>query len=409
MTVGVGNLLEWYDFGIYGYFALVLSKEFFPGGAALLLTFATFGVGFLARPLGGLVFGHIGDRYGRRRALLISVLGMAVGTLLMGCLPTYAQVGYAAPVLLTLLRLLQGFSCGGEWAGSAAYMIESAPQNRRGYSGSWQESSLVLALMVSSGVGALVTGVLSVDAVHSWGWRVPFLAGILVAIPALILRYTMAETEMFQNLKSEEKTARAPLKEIFATSGTAMLKAAGFAMLFTVAFYVLLTYLSTWLVTEAGYGSTFALIVVTIECGVLALLIPFTGAWSDRVGRKPLLLASCVLFAILSYPFFLLLRSGSPAGVIAVAVAFAVILSLFSGPGPTALAELFPTRIRYTALSIPYQTVIAICGGFAPFISTLLIQWTHSPASPAWYLVLSAVVTFIAVATFRETARKPIA
>jgi MHS family proline/betaine transporter-like MFS transporter len=408
VTVAAGNLLEWYDFGIYGYFALVLSKQFFPGGAALLLTFATFGVGFLARPLGAVVFGHVGDRYGRRRALFLSVLGMAGGTFLMGCLPNFAHIGYAAPVILTVLRLLQGFSCGGEWAGSAAYMIETAPVNRRGFAGSWQEFSLVAALLVSSGVGALINGTLSASEIASWGWRVPFFAGILIAVPALVLRFTAGETPLFESLKAEDRVATAPLKEIFTSTRIPMLKAAGFAMLFTVAFYVLLTYLSTWLVTAAGFSSTFGLVVVMIENAVLALLIPFTGAWSDRIGRKPLLLISCGLFAVLSYPMFLFMEHASAVGVILLGVVFAIILSLFSGPGPSALAELFPTRVRYTALSIPYQTVIAICGGFAPFIATLLIQWTHQASAPAWYLVLSAVVTFIAVATFAETARKPL-
>jgi MHS family proline/betaine transporter-like MFS transporter len=408
VTVAAGNLLEWYDFGIYGYFALVLSKQFFPGGAALLLTFATFGVGFLARPLGGIVFGHIGDRYGRRRALLLSIFGMAVGTFLMGCLPNFAHLGYAAPIILTVLRLLQGFSCGGEWAGSAAYMIETAPAERRGFAGSWQEFSLVLALMVSAGIGALINGIMPAESVASWGWRLPFFAGILIAIPALILRSTAAETPLYESLKADEQVASAPLKEIFTVAGVSMIKAAGFAMLFTVAFYVLLTYLATWLVTSAGFGSTFALVVVTVENAVLALLIPFTGAWSDKIGRKPLLLVSSALFAVLSYPMFLLMEHASALGVLLLAVLFAVVLSLFSGPGPSALAELFPTRVRYTALSIPYQTVIAVCGGFAPFIATLLIQWTHQASSPSWYLVLSAVVTFIAVATFAETARKPL-
>jgi MHS family proline/betaine transporter-like MFS transporter len=408
ITVAAGNLLEWFDFGIYGYFALVLSKQFFPGDAALLLSFATFGVGFLARPLGAVVFGHIGDRYGRRRALLLSILGMAGATFLMGCLPNFAYIGYAAPLMLTILRLLQGFSCGGEWAGSAAYMIETAPTHRRGFAGSWQEFSLVLALVASSGVSALINGTLSPSAVASWGWRLPFLAGILIAVPALILRFTASETPVFESLKAEDKTATAPLKEIVTVARIQMLKAAGFAMVFTVAFYILLTYLSTWLVTAAGFSSTFALVVVTVENAVLALLIPFAGAWSDKIGRKPLLLVSCGLFAALSYPMFVAMEHASAAGVLVLGVLFAIILSLFAGPAPSALAELFPTRVRYTALSIPYQTVIAVCGGFAPFIATLLIQWTHQASSPSWYLVLAAVVTFIAVATFTETARKPL-
>ncbi|GAB3394890.1 MFS transporter [Amycolatopsis echigonensis] len=407
-TVGAGNLLEWYDFGIYGYFAIVLSKQFFPGEAALLLTFATFGVGFLARPLGAVIFGHIGDRYGRQRALLLAVFGMAAVTFLMGCLPNFHSIGYAAPVILTILRLLQGFSAGGEWAGSAAYMIETAPSHRRGFAGSWQEFSLVVALVLSSGVAALVNGLLSAQQVASWGWRLPFFAGILIAVPALVLRAKAGETPAFEALKADKETATAPLKEIFVIARIPMLKAAGFAMVFTVAFYVLLTFLSTWLVTSAGFSSAFALVVVTVENAVLAILIPLTGAWSDKVGRKPLLLTACALFAVLSYPMFLVMEHASAAGVLAIAVLFAVILALFSGPAPTTLAELFPTRVRYTALSIPYQTVIAICGGFAPFIATLLIEWTHQASAPSWYLVLAAVITFLTVITFPETARKPL-
>jgi MHS family proline/betaine transporter-like MFS transporter len=213
---------------------------------------------------------------------------------------------------------------------------------------------------------------------------------------------------MFAALQAEEKTATAPLKEIFSVARVQMLKAAGFAMIFTVAFYILLTYLSTWLVTSAGFSSAFALVVVTVENAVLAVLIPLTGAWSDKIGRKPLLLVSCGLFAVLSYPMFVLMEHASAAGVLLLAVVFAVILALFAGPGPTTLAELFPTRVRYTALSIPYQTVIAVCGGFAPLIATVLIEWTHQASAPSWYLVLAAVVTFIAVTTFTETARKPL-
>lgn len=407
----VGNALEWYDFGIYGYFAVVISKLFFPtgGAASLLLTFATFGVGFLMRPLGAVLFGWLGDRRGRRAALAVTVVGMGVVTPLMGLLPTYAVAGVLAPALLVTLRLLQGLFVGGEWAGSASYIVESAPAARRGFAGSWQEFTVVIATLLGASVGAVVNGTMTPDQVASWGWRIPFFIGIVVAVPGIYLRLTARETPKFQELQEKNEVARSPLAETFAKNWRPMLQAGGFTVCQTACFWVFLTYMSTYLSAELTFSPTFGLLAVVATVALLAVLTPPMGALSDRVGRKPLFLISFALFAIASYPLFLLLKSGNEPVVIVVVLAFAAILSLISGPAPAALVELFPTRVRYSALSISYQVCIAIFGGFASFIATLLITLTGNLAAPAFFVIGTAIISFLATLTFRETANTPLA
>lgn len=409
-TVAVGNLLEWYDFGIYGYFALVISHQFFAGGdsTTLLLTFATFGVGFLARPLGAIVFGHIGDRGGRRRALTLSVLGMGAATVLMGCLPTYDQIGITAPILLTVLRLLQGFASGGEWAGAATYMLESSPVGRRGFATSWQFTSVALSLTLTAGVAALINAVLPASDVESWGWRLPFLAGGLIVIPAWILRRSAPETRAFETLKAKEEIVTAPLREAFKTARVPMLKSIGLVAFLGVSYYTLLTYMATWLVSWAGFTPALANLTMVINSIVLAVLIPMVGALSDRIGRKPPMLLGAALVAIVAYPAFFLLSRSPVWGVMLILLVYVILLALAVGPGTAALTELFPARVRYTALSVPYHTTTAIFGGFAPFIATWLVSWTQDSAAPAWYLAGSAVFGFLAILTFKETAKKPL-
>lgn len=407
LAAGIGNVIEWYDFAVYGYLASVIGALFFPTGSAqLLLSFATFGVGFVMRPVGSIVMGHVGDRFGRRTALVFTIVIMGVSTTLIGVLPTYAVIGIWAPILLVVLRLAQGLSAGGEWGGSASFMVEYARSDRRGYIGSWQQFTIVTALLLGASVGTAVSGLLSQEALYAWGWRVPFLVGFLVIPVGLYLRLRIPDTPKFRELSEQGRVERAPLLTMFRSFWRDILRAFGFTIVWTVAYYIYLTYLPTYLETEVGLSKTFSLAATMTELAFMALLVPFAGLLSDRLGRrKPLLLISCVLFIVLPYPMFAVV-GGSGAAVIVVVLVSAASLALFSGPGPAAIAELFSTRVRYSALSIPYNIAVALFGGFAPFIATLLIQSTGSRLAPTFYVMAAAVVSLITIATFRETGRE---
>lgn len=407
LAAGIGNVIEWYDFAVYGYLATVIGALFFPEGSAqLLLAFATFGVGFFMRPVGSVLLGHVGDRVGRRTALVFTVLVMGVSTTLIGVIPTYAAIGIWAPVLLVVLRLLQGLSAGGEWGGSASFMVEYARSDRRGFIGSWQQFTIVIALLLGAGVGAAVSALLSEDALYGWGWRIPFLVGFLVIPVGLYLRWRIPDTPKFRELSEQGQVERAPLVTMVRSFWPDILRAFGFTIVWTVAYYIYLTYLPTYLETEVGLSKTFSLTATMIELAFMALLVPFAGLLSDRLGRrKVLLLVSCGLFIVLPYPLFAVMGT-SPAAVIAIVLVFAASLALFSGPGPAAIAELFSTRVRYSALSIPYNIAVALFGGFAPFIATLLIQSTGSKLAPTFYVMAAAVVSLLTIMTFRETGRE---
>lgn len=402
----VGNVIEWYDFSVYGYLAVVISAVFFPTGSTqLLLTFATFGVGFVMRPVGAIVLGHFGDKLGRNRALMFTVVLMAVSTFLIGVIPSYAAIGIWAPIILVILRLLQGLSAGGEWGGSASFMVEYARQDRRGFIGSWQQFTIVVSLLLGAAVGTAVTGLLPHDALYSWGWRIPFLAGIIVGPIGFYLRYGIPDTPKFRDLEAKGKVERAPLVATFRSFWRDILRAFGFTIVWTVAYYIYLTYLPTYLETEVGLSKTFSLAATMVELAFMAVLVPFMGLLSDRIGRKPMLLTSCALFIVLPFPLFVAVGASNVA-VILVVLAFAASLAIFSGPGPAAIAELFATNVRYSALSIPYNVATAVFGGFAPFIATLLISVTGQRLAPTFYVIAAAVVSLLTVITFREGSRE---
>lgn len=407
LAAGIGNVIEWYDFAVYGYLATVIGALFFPTASEqLLLSFATFGVGFVMRPVGSIVLGHVGDRVGRRTALVFTIVVMGVSTTLIGVLPTYAVIGVWAPVLLVVLRLLQGLSAGGEWGGSASFMVEYARSDRRGFIGSWQQFTIVTALLLGAAAGTAVSGALSQDALYAWGWRIPFLAGFLVIPVGLYLRWRIPDTPKFRELKQERQVERAPLLTMVRSYWRDILRAFGFTVVWTVAYYIFLTYLPTYLETEVGLSKTFSLAATMIELAFMALLVPFAGLLSDRLGRRKLpLMISCGLFIVLPLPLFAV-AGASSAAVIVIVLVFAASLALFSGPGPAAIAELFSTEVRYSALSIPYNIAVALFGGFAPFIATLLIQTTGSRLAPTFYVMAAAVVSLLTIATFRETGRE---
>lgn len=405
----VGNVLEWYDFAVYGYLATIIAKNFFPPGddvAALLATFAAFGVGFVVRPLGGIIIGRIGDTKGRKVALILTILLMAIGTVLIGLIPSYAVIGVMAPVLLVLARLMQGFSAGGEWGGSTAFIVEWAPTDRRGFYGSFQQCSVVGGLLLGSGVAALLASTVSPAAMESWAWRIPFLLGGLIGPVGIYMRRHIDETPAYRRVeKAPEAVASDTTPPLLLAA-----RAFGFTVLWTVSFYIFLSYMPTFTQKYAGLSRAAALWSNTAGLLLLMVAIPIMGLWSDRIGRKPLLLACCIAFIVLPYPLFSLMLSGaSLATIVLIQLVIGLAIAPFSGAGPAAIAEIFPTATRSTYMSTGYALAVAIFGGFAPFIATWLINKTGSPISPTYYVIAAAILSTIVIFRLRETAQKPLA
>ncbi len=405
-----GNVLEWYDFAVYAFLATLIARKFFPPGdevVALLSAFLAYGLGFLARPLGAIVIGRMGDVSGRKNALLLTIFLMALGTVMIGVLPTYGSIGFLAPALLVVARLMQGFSAGGEWGGSTAYIVEWAPKNERGYYGSFQQSSVVAGLLLGSGIAAAFSTLLSADQMEAWGWRVPFLIGGLLGPVGLWMRRTIDETPAFKAVSEDPHAARKAAEATESASGLVLAgRAFGFTIVWTVCFYVLLSYMPTWTQRQMHLSASAALWANTIGLLVLMAFIPLMGKLSDRYGRRPLLLACCIGFIIVPYPAFTFLVSGEAGlgALIAVQILFAIMISTFSGAGPAAIAEIFPTHNRSTWMTTGYALSVALFGGFAPFISVWLIAHFASPTAHTYYLIAAAVISTLVIWRLRETA-----
>ncbi|SAK43687.1 MFS transporter [Caballeronia ptereochthonis] len=403
----VGNILEWFDFGTYAFLATVIAKVMFPAGddfAAMLGTFGAFGLGFAARPLGAIVFGWLGDKKGRKWTLTFVMPLMAAATLFMALLPSYASIGIMAPVLLIAARMLQGISVGGELGNAVAFLVEWAPPNKRGFYGSFQQCSTLGGMLLGSGAAALMTTLLSPQAMLDWGWRVPFVVGAIVIGPiGWIIRKRSEETPVYQHANDEAPKAKGRAPALLG------LQACGLVIVWTVSLYVLLNYLPSFTTKYVGMNASTALWLNTAGLIVMTVSIPFWGAASDHFGRKPVYAIGCIAFLVLPYPIFhLMLEYKSAAIVGAVQLLGGVIIGIFSGVGPAVLSELFPTKIRTTWMSIGYGIANAVFGGFAPMISIALIKATGSPLSPAYFVMLAALLSTITVATIRETAHDPL-
>lgn len=404
----VGNVLEWYDFAVYTFLAALIGRNFFPSGdpsVELLYSFAVFGMGFLARPLGGIVIGRLGDVKGRKTALLLTIFLMASGTVLVGLAPTYASAGIVGPLVILVARLMQGFSAGGEWGGSTAFIVEWAPEGKRGWYGSFQQCSVAGGLLLGSGFAAILSTVLSPDAMEGWGWRVPFLVGGVLGPVGLWMRRTMEETPAYT--RTSEAAAPAPLGrgKAFQLAGRAF----GFTVLWTVSYYIFLSYMPTFTAQYANLTGAQALWSNTAGLLMLVVAIPLWGHLSDRVGRRPLLLTCCAAFLILPYPVATFLVSAPPFwAILALQLVMAVTIALFSGAGPAAIAEIFPTRSRSTLMTTGYAFSVAIFGGFAPYIATWLIRQTGSPVAWVYYVMAAAVISGLVIYRLEETAHSPL-
>lgn len=407
----IGNAVEWYDFAIYGFLATFIAANFFPSGndtAALLNTFAIFAAAFVMRPLGGLVFGPLGDRIGRQRVLAIVILLMAGSTLTMGLLPTYDAIGVAAPLLLLFLRCLQGFSAGGEYGGGACYLAEYAPDERRGLTVTFIAWSGVVGFLVGSMTVTLLQTLLGDAAMDSYGWRIPFLIAGPLGLVGLYIRMRLSDTPAFQALAASDDVAASPLREALHTAWRPILQVVGIMIIFNIGYYVVFTYLPTYFIKTLQFSKTSAFVSITIACLVAIGLILPLAALSDRIGRRPLLIAGTVAFAVLAYPLFLLLNSGSLGAAIAAHAALAAIESVYIAVAVSTGVELFATRVRYSGFSIGYNLCVSAFGGTTPYVVAWLTGSTGNNLAPAFYVIAAALISLIAVLTLRESARRPL-
>lgn len=408
----VGSIFEWYDFALYGYFASIIGKLFFPSNDPLVSTIAAFGVfaaGFAIRPVGAIVFGHIGDKYGRKKALVITMFLMTFPTVGLGLLPTYDQIGVMAPILLVFIRLLQGLSIGGNGSGTFTFMVEHAPSNRRGFVGSLSVMSAIKGILLGSGVITLLSYTLTTEQLESWGWRLPFFTGVIIGLLGFYLRRKIPESPRFTEEKEKaEDNPSFPVKDLIRQNSFTLLRAVLILILNDLGFYISFVYLATYLTVIVKMSLDEAMLINTINMVVLMVLIPLMGWLSDKVGRKPIMLASCVLFFFSAVPAYFLIDTGIFWYVLTGQAIFAVATSMYFGTMATVLVEKFPTRSRYTGLALALNIAAALFGGTAPLVVSYLIEVTGWQHVPAYYLMCGALVSFISLLFLKDRYREPL-
>ena len=401
----IGNVLEWYDFAIYGYFAAAIGRHFFPSEdpvAQLLSAFAVFALGYLVRPIGGALIGHIGDTYGRRTALTVSVVAMAVPTFLMGILPGYDRLGLAAPVILVILRMIQGLSVGGEYTSSMVFLVEHASEGRRGFMGAVTCCGTTIGILLGSGIGAATAALMTPETLEAWGWRIPFLLGIIVGIAGFVLRRHVTDNT------PTKRGERSPFVETVREHWRLVVRLAGLSMFNGVVFYVMFVYAASWIQTADGIAPAHALAINTLSMSLLLPALLVSGWLSDRVGRKPVLLLAAILTVIAALPLFWVMYHPTPALIFVGQTGFGVLIGMYSGAQATAMVELAPSRIRCTAVALGYNVCLGVFGGLSPLVATWLVERTADQLAPAYLIMAAAVVSFVAALGMPETYRKPL-
>jgi MFS transporter, MHS family, proline/betaine transporter len=395
----VGNALEFYEILVYGYFALTISKVFFPAAneaVSLLVTLGTFGISFLARPVGAIFLGAYGDRKGRKQALTLSILLMTIGTGLMTIMPSYASVGLLAPILVIAARLLQGFSVGGEFASSTAFLVEHRP-DRAGFFASWQWSSQGLAALVATGLGVLLTTGMSADTLQAWGWRIPFAVGLLIGPVGYYIRNQLGETPEFV----EAGESHSPLRSLFVGHWDRLLLLIGAIAASTSSQYILV-YMPTYAIRELNLPASIGFTAAVSAAALQTLAVPFVGIWVDKVGQTRVMIGAAILFIVTAYPAFLLLGAAPSLAVLIGMVCWIGLLkSFFSGALPSLMAKTFPVATRVSGMSLSYNISVPIFGGFAPFFAQSLIELTGSKLAPSYYMIATASLSLAALLVLR--------
>ena len=410
----IGNALEWYDFLAFAFMTPIVAKLFFPNNPAdpdnninqILLTTAVFGVGFFMRPVGGIVLGLYGDRKGRKAAMVMVTGLMAVAIALITMAPTYAAVGILAPLFIVLARLLQGFAAGGEFGTSTALLIEMAPPGKRGFYGSWQMTGQMVALLLGAAAGTLITEIFTQQQLMDWAWRLPFAFGLLIVPVAIYIRRHVEEPEAFKQMKAAQATGQvrqATLGEMLRNHRRETLVGMGLVVTLTVSIYITFTYLTTFSTVTLKLPLRDTFLVQMASAVFMIVLMPLMGAWSDRIGRRPLMIGSLIGYLLVLYPAYAWLTAEPSITRLLVAqLAICVFVSVYFGVFSTVIAELFPANVRSLGMSLAYNIAVMVFGGFAQFIVTWLIRTTGSPMAPAYYVMFGVTVGLIAAFFIRD-------
>jgi MFS family permease len=410
----IGNALEWYDFLAFAFMTPIVAKLFFPSNPAdpdnninqILLTTAVFGVGFFMRPVGGIVLGLYGDRKGRKAAMVMVTGLMAVAIALITLTPTYAAVGLLAPLFIVVARLLQGFAAGGEFGTSTALLIEMAPPGKRGFYGSWQMTGQMTALLLGAAAGTLITEIFTQEQIMAWAWRLPFAFGLLIVPVAIYIRRHVEEPEVFKQMKAAQAAGtvrQATLGEMLRSHGRETLVGMGLVVTLTVSIYITFTYLTTFSTVTLKLPLHDTFLVQMASAAFMIVLMPLMGAWSDRIGRKRLVIGSLIGYLLVLYPAYAWLTAEpSIARLLVAQLSICVFVSVYFGVFSTVIAELFPANVRSLGMSIAYNIAVMVFGGFAQFIVTWLIRTTGSPMAPAYYVMFGVAVGLVAACFIRE-------
>jgi MHS family proline/betaine transporter-like MFS transporter len=404
----IGNVLEWFDFLVYGYFAVTIAEVFFPVGSpivSLLITFGAFGLAYVVRPLGALIVGSYTDRHGRKAGLTLSIAMMMIGTTLMLVTPAYATIGIAAPIIITIARLLQGFSVGGEFGSAVAFLVEHGSE-RKGFSASWQWASTGIISIIVATFGIVLTTTLTHEQLVSWGWRIPYVFGLLVGPAGLYIRSQMTETPQFLDAAKPESV---PLRDLLRRQPMSVLLALGISIISNSSYYLLL-YVPTYGVSTLHLPASTGFIATLVGGIILAIFSPVAGHWSDKTARPRIMLWTGWLFLLAAYPvFWLMVAYPSLATAIFAVGLLNLIKAGYSGVLPSLLSEQFPVETRAVGVAFSYSISVTIFGGFAPFVATWLIALTGDPLSPSYYLMFTALLSIVALmAVERRAARSPL-
>lgn len=406
----LATMFEWYDYAVYGYFAVIVGKNFFPHvdkTLEVMSAFAVFATGFIMRPLGAILFGYIGDRLGRRKALSLSVVMMAISTCMIGVIPTYHQIGILAPIFLVIIRLVQGLAVGGNYGGSFVFAIEHAQSNKKGFAGSLVMIGVIVGFLLGSAIAVIFSNTLSENDLQEWGWRIPFLLGLIALFAGFYIQKHTEETPYFQSMQNtiSERTTL-PITAVFKEHKHKIFQAMGFILFDVVGIYVLFSFITTYLTTYTKIPMHTALQMNTVNLLCMVLCIPIFGIAADKFGYKKIMYFAAFSFLILSYPAFVIFSQGDVVQCWLMQLLFAIVMAAVYGVLPVAVVELFPVDVRYSASSFVCNLSAAIFGGTAPWFSTWLIYKTKLLTAPAFYLILISIFGFIAIQSMQFVSSK---